>query len=325
MSKNNIKLLKKYIYEGTEDISKIRNISYDTLYIASLIKPRENDNRYIINERIKTLFERLYNPIKNNKNIQQYYVNALRMKNYSLIKWLSTKESQILCFENDYKLEISKCPNQQCIQNVIDKLYTKYMDKPYNNLFCIELILNIGITDINKLTNINYLTDKYKIGNENILKSHKLLQILLKYNLKNNNLINQYKYPENIKLLLDFGFKPTEQTIPILLLIYLGDIEFSGYPKDEEYNSIYESLELLLQFGISPNNKNIITNLNDGIPQHLIYKFLKLLLDYKLNPNLKDNDGKYIIAQQYKIKDNPNIIKLLEQYNVDKQLLLELK
>jgi len=84
-------------------------------------------------------------------NTVEYFVEALRNKDFPLVLSLARENNTYKCFLQEYMDEIIACHDKtyDCIQNVIDKMFVKNV-KEYNYT-CVELLLKIGVNNINKL------------------------------------------------------------------------------------------------------------------------------------------------------------------------------
>jgi len=76
---------------------------------------------------------------------EEYFVEALRNKNFPLILSLAEQNNTYKCFLQEYINKIKACAKKtyDCIQDVIDKMFVKNI-KDYN-FTCVKLLLKIGV------------------------------------------------------------------------------------------------------------------------------------------------------------------------------------
>lgn len=136
--------------------------NYDTLSLAlSAELPTVDKSK--LNERIIALFEQHKKDGKLDKNkLNDYFVEALKTKNYPLVIWLAKEKDVYRCFLQITVNKIKECENntnlQKCIQDIIDGLLNTFYFK--NDRSCIEFILSIGVSSYNEYIFKN-IAEKY--------------------------------------------------------------------------------------------------------------------------------------------------------------------
>jgi len=100
--------------------------------------------------------------IKTNKKIirehelgDNEFIAAIKTKDIKKVVELAKANETHACFITEfinYANKIASCDNKpyNCIQKVIDEMFSHYLDEE-RNLSCLKLLVNIGVDDINKL------------------------------------------------------------------------------------------------------------------------------------------------------------------------------
>jgi len=130
----------------------LRSINEDDRYILDEIDVIQDRERERERERERMLNVINYTPHPQPTNTVEYFVEALRNKNFSLVLSLAEENNTYKCFLQEYMDEIKACKEKtyDCIQDVIDRMFVKYV-KEYDNYDCVKLLLKIGVNNINKL------------------------------------------------------------------------------------------------------------------------------------------------------------------------------
>jgi len=206
-----IKLLEEItytFYNDKEFIEFLKNYEKNGIEYETLL--RNDVDKIIIKKRSGGAPE-LINIFDNN----MLYVMALRYNNWELITALREKNVNIECFTSKFIEEYMSCrkyeddPNRKkCIQKIIDRLFIKNIfNTVRHNLPCIDLILNIGITNVD-------IRHEYEgmiltpLGFAIYTKNINLAKILLEYKPNLNELLDitrdKYnRYLDHIMLIED--------------------------------------------------------------------------------------------------------------------------
>lgn len=197
----------RYLKGDVSRLPKYYHPDYDTLSLAlSAELPTVDKSK--LNERIVALFEQHKKDENLDKNkLNDYFVEALKTKNYPLVIWLAKEKDVYRCFLQPFINEMRQCESnknlQNCIQDVVNRLFQTTVNITRDE-YCIELLLTLGITYDKNLFN---KTADHFINNLNIIKL--LIKngydvksrieydtTLLDHAVKNNNI-------EVVKFLLD--------------------------------------------------------------------------------------------------------------------------
>lgn len=109
----------RYLKGDISILSKYYHPDYDTLSLALGVELPAVDKSKL-NERIIALFEQHKKDEKLDKNkLNDYFVEALKTKNYPLVIWLAKEQDVYRCFLQMTIYRIKECENKTNLQKCI--------------------------------------------------------------------------------------------------------------------------------------------------------------------------------------------------------------
>jgi len=292
----------------------LRSINEDDRYILDEIDVIQDRERERERERERMLNVINYTPHPQPTNTVEYFVEALRNKNFSLVLSLAEENNTYKCFLQEYMDEIKACKEKtyDCIQDVIDRMFVKYV-KEYDNYDCVKLLLKIGVNNINKLElydESDYMTPiQLWAGRHNKDYIELLINNNADVNVPNESgksaLIQAswlFKI-DVINLLLkhgaDINAPDNNNNTPLSMIIRINNLDLIKSFIDKGAN-----------INIIPENKfpPLVTASERGY-----FDIVEFLLKNGANPNIKSTDGTTALIKAFG-RNHKEIVELLKKY-----------